>query len=82
MADVRQTGMIAAVELVADKATRTPFPAADRRGLRVYRHGLAQGALLRPLGNVVYFMPPYVVNEARSISWSIPPSQASKSAVA
>ncbi|URL59175.1 adenosylmethionine--8-amino-7-oxononanoate transaminase [Luteibacter flocculans] len=64
VADVRQTGMIAAVELVADKATRTPFPAADRRGLRVYRHGLAQGALLRPLGNVVYFMPPYVVNEA------------------
>ena len=30
----------------------------------VYRHGLEQGALLRPLGNVVYFMPPYVINEA------------------
>lgn len=64
VADVRQTGMIAAVELVADKATRTPFPAQDRRGLRVYLHGLERGVLLRPLGNVVYFMPPYVVNEA------------------
>lgn len=63
VADVRQTGMIAAIELVADKATRTPFPAADRRGLRVYRHGLDHGALLRPLGNIVYFMPPYVVTE-------------------
>jgi len=62
VADVRQTGMIAAVELVADKATRRPFAADERRGLRVYLHGLDHGALLRPLGNVVYFMPPYVVN--------------------
>jgi len=61
VADVRQTGMIAAVELVADKASRRPFPATERRGLRVYLHGLQHGVLLRPLGNVVYFMPPYVV---------------------
>jgi len=61
VADVRQTGMIAAIELVADKASRRPFPAAERRGLRVYLHGLRHGVLLRPLGNVVYFMPPYVV---------------------
>lgn len=64
VADVRQTGMIAAIELVADKKTRAPFPAADRRGLRVYRHGLEHGALLRPLGNIVYFMPPYVITES------------------
>jgi adenosylmethionine-8-amino-7-oxononanoate aminotransferase len=64
VADVRQTGMIAAVELVADKATRRPFPAEERRGLRVYLHGLEHGVLLRPLGNVVYFMPPYVVTTA------------------
>ena len=62
VADVRQTGMIAAVELVRDKATRAPYPPEERRGLRVYLHGLEHGALLRPLGNVVYFMPPYVVN--------------------
>ena len=64
VADVRQTGMIAAIELVADKATRTPFPATDRRGLRVYRHGLEHGALLRPLGDIVYFMPPYAITES------------------
>ncbi|MBO9663882.1 MAG: adenosylmethionine--8-amino-7-oxononanoate transaminase [Dokdonella sp.] len=61
VADVRQTGMIAAIELVRDKITREPFPAAERRGLRVYRHGLERGAVLRPLGNVVYFMPPYCI---------------------
>jgi len=62
VADVRQTGMIGAVELVADKATRTPFPSTERRGLRVYLHGLEHEALLRPLGDVIYFMPPYVVS--------------------
>src|SRR5687768_9434059 len=61
VADVRQTGMIAAIELVRDRRTRTPFPAVERRGLRVYRHGLERGAVLRPLGNVVYFMPPYCI---------------------
>jgi adenosylmethionine-8-amino-7-oxononanoate aminotransferase len=27
----------------------------------VHRHALAHGVLLRPLGDVVYFMPPYVI---------------------
>src|SRR5579864_3748638 len=61
VAEVRQRGMIAAVELVADKAQRTPYPWQERRGLTVYRHALSRGVLLRPIGNVVYFMPPYVI---------------------
>ncbi|HEV7489432.1 MAG TPA: adenosylmethionine--8-amino-7-oxononanoate transaminase [Rhodanobacteraceae bacterium] len=61
VADVRQTGMIAAIEIVKDKATREPFATAERRGLRVYRHGLERGVVLRPLGDVVYFMPPYCI---------------------
>ena len=61
VADVRQTGMIAAVEVVKDKATREPWPWQERRGLRIYEHALTRGALLRPLGNVSYAMPPYVV---------------------
>ena len=64
VADVRQTGLIAAVEVVADRATRLPFPAGERRGRRLYAHALAQGVLLRPLGDVVYFMPPYCVTPA------------------
>ncbi|MBS3964239.1 MAG: adenosylmethionine--8-amino-7-oxononanoate transaminase [Methylomonas sp.] len=63
VAEVRQTGMIVAIELVKHKAGREPFPWQERRGLRVYRHGLSQGVLLRPLGNVIYFMPPYVITE-------------------
>jgi adenosylmethionine-8-amino-7-oxononanoate aminotransferase len=62
--EVRQTGMIAAVEIVRDRASRALYPSAERRGLVVYRHGLERGVLLRPLGNVVYFMPPYVITPA------------------
>ena len=61
--EIRQTGMILAIELVRDRARLEPYPWQERRGLRVYRHGLERGVLLRPLGNVVYFMPPYVVTE-------------------
>ena len=59
--EVRQTGMILAIELIKDKRSREPYPWQERRGLRVYQHALKRGALLRPLGNVIYFMPPYVI---------------------
>jgi adenosylmethionine-8-amino-7-oxononanoate aminotransferase len=32
--------------------------------MAVYRYGLEHGVLLRPIGNVIYFMPPYVITEA------------------
>lgn len=61
VAEVRQTGMILAVEMVKEKKTREPFPWQERRGLEVYRYALDHGVLLRPLGDVIYFMPPYVI---------------------
>jgi len=61
VAEVRQTGMVLAVEMVKDKKSREAYPWQERRGLRVYRHALSRGALLRPLGNVSYLMPPYVI---------------------
>jgi adenosylmethionine-8-amino-7-oxononanoate aminotransferase len=63
VAEVRQTGMIVAIELVKNKQTREAYPWQQRRGLKVYRYALEQGVLLRPLGNVIYFMPPYVISE-------------------
>jgi adenosylmethionine-8-amino-7-oxononanoate aminotransferase len=61
VAEVRSTGMICAIEMIHDKTSGKPYPWQERRGLRVYRHGLEKGALLRPIGNVIYFMPPYVI---------------------
>jgi len=61
--EVRQTGMILAIELVKDKAHRVPYRWQERRRRIVYVHGLSRGVLLRPLGDVIYFMPPYVITE-------------------
>lgn len=63
VAEIRQTGMVLAIELAAEKHSKTPFDWKERRGLRVFQHGLQNQALLRPLGNVVYFMPPYVIEK-------------------
>lgn len=61
VAHLRQTGLIAAFDVVASRTNATPFPASDRRGRRLYRRVLERGVLLRPLGDTVYFMPPYCV---------------------
>jgi len=53
--EIRQTGMIAAVELKG-------YSSEERIGLKVYQYGLDQGVLLRPLGHIVYFMPPYIIS--------------------
>lgn len=63
VAEVRQIGMIVAIELVKHKQSRQPYPWQQRRGLKVYQYALSKGVLLRPLGNVIYFMPPYVITE-------------------
>lgn len=66
--EVRQTGMVLAIELVKDKATKEPFAWQERRGLKVFEHAMQKGALLRPLGNVVYFLPPYIITPEQ-IDW-------------
>ena len=53
---IRQTGMVAVVELKG-------YDAKQRIGLKVYEYGLRHGVLLRPLGSVIYFMPPYIITK-------------------
>ncbi|MFT4171495.1 MAG: adenosylmethionine--8-amino-7-oxononanoate transaminase [Rhodocyclaceae bacterium] len=52
IAHVRQQGMILAFDL-------PDAPAGT--GLAIHRHALDAGVLLRPIGNTVYWMPPYVL---------------------
>ena len=47
---VRQRGLIAGVELVADKAGKTPFPASEQVGAKICRRARDFGLLIRPLG--------------------------------
>ena len=61
--EVRQFGLAAGVELVADRMTRMPYPAAERRGMRVCRAARTRGVFLRPLGDVIVLMPPLSITE-------------------
>ncbi|QOP43814.1 adenosylmethionine--8-amino-7-oxononanoate transaminase [Sulfurimonas sediminis] len=56
VSQIRQTGMVCVVELQG-------YDAKERIGLKVYEYGLQHGVLLRPLGHIVYFMPPYVITK-------------------
>ena len=62
--DIRQYGLAAGVELVADRASRAPFPAAARTGAKVCRAARERGVFLRPLGDVIVLMPPLTVESA------------------
>jgi len=63
VAQVRQAGMILAIELCRDGDRARPFESGLRVGLHAYRAALERGVLLRPLGDVLYWMPPYCVDE-------------------
>jgi adenosylmethionine-8-amino-7-oxononanoate aminotransferase len=59
--EFRQTGMIAAVELVRNRKALEVFPIEQRVGHQIFLEGLKREVYLRPLGNVVYFIPPLVI---------------------
>jgi len=65
MGDVRVIGGVAAVELASDEPGYL-----DGIGPRLAAAFLERGLLLRPLGNVVYFMPPYCITESEA-AWAL-----------
>ena len=68
--DVRVIGGVGAIELVAREDAPGAGGYLDEVGPRLAAAFLGRGLLLRPLGNVVYFMPPYVISEAET-AWAI-----------
>jgi adenosylmethionine---8-amino-7-oxononanoate aminotransferase len=53
--EIRQQGMVTAIELKG-------YESSERVGVKIYEYALTQGVLLRPLGHVIYFMPPYIIS--------------------
>jgi adenosylmethionine-8-amino-7-oxononanoate aminotransferase len=68
--DVRIIGGVGVLELVSDKAAKTAAGYLDDMGPRLAAQFVDRGLLLRPLGNVLYFMPPYVITEGET-KWAI-----------
>ena len=63
--DVRGLGLVAGVELVADRATKKNFDPSAGVARRVWQETLASGAIVRPLsGDVLAMSPPFVITEA------------------
>ena len=61
--DLRGLGMMAAVELVADKATKQPCPPAANAGSRVAAEMLQRGLFTRVVGDTICLAPPLVASE-------------------
>jgi adenosylmethionine-8-amino-7-oxononanoate aminotransferase len=63
--DVRQRGLIAGIELVADRDTKQPFPPSWHVGERICDRARSRGLFIRPIGDVLIVMPPLIINEAQ-----------------
>ena len=62
--DIRQKGLMAGIEIVADRGTKERFPPERKTGQRVIRKARAMGFILRPLGDVIVLMPPLSSTES------------------
>jgi 4-aminobutyrate--pyruvate transaminase len=62
--EVRGIGLIAAVELVADKAAKTPFDPLGKVGGYFAARAQAHGVIFRNLGDTIACCPPMIINEA------------------
>ena len=62
--EVRGVGLIGAIELAADPAKRTPFDPAMKAGARLAELALAEGLIVRAMGDAVAFCPPLVITAA------------------
>lgn len=63
--DIRQRGLIAAIELVEERTTRRAFPWTERRGQRVCLAALKLGVWTRPIGDVLVLIPPLCIQTAQ-----------------
>lgn len=61
--EVRSIGLINAIELVKDKNTKEPLDSTKRTGYQIYKKALEKGVILRPLGDVIYFNPPLIIEK-------------------
>ncbi len=63
VADTRQCGFVAGIELSRQKNLHMPFPAEQKIGVRVIKEARKRGVLLRPLSDVIVLMPPLAIAE-------------------
>jgi adenosylmethionine-8-amino-7-oxononanoate aminotransferase len=61
--EVRTIGLMAGIELVADKNTKEPYPQKDKIGHKVILKAREKGVIIRPLGDIIVILPPLVIEK-------------------
>ncbi len=61
--EVRHIGLINAIEIVKNKKTKESFDSKLRTGYQIYKKALKRGVILRPLGDIIYFNPPLIIEK-------------------
>ncbi len=59
--DIRQKGLMAGIEIVAERETKERFPPEMKIGQKIVRKARERGIILRPLGDVIVLMPPLCI---------------------
>lgn len=70
--EIRHLGLIHAMELVVNRQSKEEYDSSLRIGYQIYNKALEKGLLLRPLGNVLYFNPPLIIQEweiDQAVAW-------------
>ena len=65
--EVRGAGLIAAVELVADKATKKRFDPVGSVGAYLFDRGHDHGVIIRAIGDQIAFCPPMIITEEQVV---------------
>ncbi len=61
--DVRTLGLLAGIELVAEREPRTPFAKSRKMGMRLIERAQEHGVILRAMGDTIVFAPPLIISK-------------------
>ena len=68
--DIRGIGLMVGIELMRDKLKKIPFQVEERVARRITLKVREKGLAIRPLGDVLVFIPPYSITK-KEIKWAI-----------
>ncbi|MEO5756753.1 MAG: aminotransferase class III-fold pyridoxal phosphate-dependent enzyme, partial [Mesorhizobium sp.] len=61
--DVRGSHLMLGIDLVADKRSKAPLPAAEKAADKIARSCLRRGVMVRPIGSRIVVSPPIIIDK-------------------
>ncbi len=63
--DVRGHGLMLGIDLVSDRARKTPMPISENAAERIFMGCVDRGVIVRPVGSRIIVSPPLVIDKAQ-----------------